>query len=277
MTLSIRMLPALCAIAIVSTAIAAAAPAAARDVPLVSEAARPPTRIEYVVVNTYPHDRAAFTQGLIFRDGHLFESTGLNGRSSLRKVELETGKVVQRHDLDPVYFAEGLTDWGNRLVQITWQSQTGFVYDLATFKQQRTFGYTGEGWGLARDGKRLIMSDGSATLRFLDPESFAETGRLEVTYQGQPLRQLNELEVVRDELFANVWGTPHIVIIDLTSGRVSGQVDLSQLLGTDDRTPAVDVLNGIAWDAGKDRLFVTGKLWPKLFEIRLQRTVADTP
>ena len=242
-----------------------------------SEAARPPTRIAHVVVNTYPHDRGAFTQGLVFRDGHLYESTGLNGRSSLRKVELETGKVLQQHDVDPAYFAEGLTDWNNRLIQITWQSQTGFVYDLETFKPQRTFTYAGEGWGLTHDGKRLIMSDGSATLRFLDPKTFSETGRLAVTYQGQPLAQLNELEMVKGELFANVWGTPHVVVIDLASGRVTGQIDFSQLLGVADRTPPVDVLNGIAWDARNERLFVTGKLWPKLFEVRLTRPAAANP
>lgn len=251
-------------------ALCAALPASAVDAPLMSEAARPPTVFEYTVVNTFPHDREAFTQGLIVRDGVLFESTGLNGRSSLRKVELVTGKVLQKQDVDQKYFAEGLTALGNQLIQITWQSQTGFVYDLGSFKQQRIFAYTGEGWGITHDGKRLVMSDGSANLRFLDPKTFAETGHVEVTYQGKPLSQLNELEFVKGQVFANVWGTPHVVIIDPLSGRVTGQIDFSQLLSAADRTPAVDVLNGIAYDARHDRLFVTGKLWPKLFEVRLK-------
>ncbi len=260
----------------ICAALGAIAPAVALDAPLMSEAARPPTRIGHVVVNVFPHDRGAFTQGLVFRDGHLYESTGLNGRSSVRKVELETGKVVRQHDVDAKYFAEGLTDWNDRLIQITWQAQTGFVYDLDTFKPQRTFSYTGEGWGITHDGKRLIMSDGSATLRFLDPRTFAETGNLTVTYQGQPLARLNELEMVDGELFANVWATPHVVVIDLASGRVTGQIDFSQLLSAADLTPPVDVLNGIAWDAAGKRLFVTGKLWPKLFEVRLLRANGPT-
>lgn len=248
--------------------LALAAPAFAQ---LVMESARPPVRIGYTVVNTFPHDRGAFTQGLIHRDGFLYESTGLNGRSSLRKVELETGKVVQQVDVDQQHFAEGLTDWGNRLVQITWQTQTGFVYDLKTLKLEKTFSFPGEGWGLARDDRHLILSDGSATLRFLDPKTFAEVRRVEVTYQGKPLAQINELEMVEGELFANVWGTEVIVVIDPASGRVTGQIDLTGLLPASDRKPPVDVLNGIAWDAKRKRLFVTGKLWPKLFELRLER------
>ena len=223
------------------------------------------------VVKVYPHDRGAFTQGLIFRDGHLYESTGLNGQSSLRKVELATGKVLQRHDVDPQHFAEGLTDWRDRLIQLTWRTQTGFVYGLADLKQQRSFGYAGEGWGLTHDGKRLIMSDGTATLRFLDPETFAETGRVEVRVNGRPLNGLNELEFVKGQVFANVWPTDHIVMIDPASGEVTGQMELVGLLTEDDRKPPVDVLNGIAYDAKGDRLFVTGKWWPKLFEIRLER------
>ncbi len=238
---------------------------------LVVESARPPARIGYSVVNSFPHDRGAFTQGLIYRDGFLYESTGLNGRSSLRKVELATGKVLQQVDVDPAHFAEGLTDWKNRLVQITWQTQTGFVYDLETFKLEKTFAFPGEGWGLAHDGKHLILSDGSATLRFLDPKTYAEVRRVEVRYEGKPLAQLNELEMVGDELFANVWGTNFLVVIDPASGRVTGQVDLAGLLPEADRKPPIDVLNGIAWDAAGKRLFVTGKLWPKVFELRLDR------
>lgn len=250
-------------------------PAFALDTTAGSALARPPEKIAYTVVNTYPHDREAFTQGLVYRDGHLYESTGLNGRSSLREVELSTGKVLRKHDLEAKYFAEGLAEVGDRLVQLTWQSQIGFVYDRKTFKLERTFNYIGEGWGLVQDGKRLILSDGSATLRFLDAATFAETGKLDVTYQGQPMRQLNELEMVKGQLFANVWGTPFIVVIDPASGRVTGQIDCTTLLGPQDRTQPVDVLNGIAWDAKKERLFVTGKLWPKLFELRLHPLSAD--
>ncbi len=238
----------------------------AQDAPLV---ARPAQVYDVEVVATYPHDRGAFTQGLLWRDGALYESTGLNGRSSVRKVELETGKVLRRHDVDARHFAEGLTDWGDRLIQITWQTGTGFVYDLATFKQVSTFTYVGEGWGLARDDKRIIMSDGSDQLRFLDPKTLAETGRLPVTFNGTPVRGLNELEVVKGEIYANVWGDNHIVMIDPKSGRVTGLADLGPLAQRIDRSQPVDVLNGIAWDAKKDRLFVTGKLWPNLFEIRL--------
>jgi glutaminyl-peptide cyclotransferase len=245
---------------------------AASDVPLVTEAARPPAVLEYEIVNTYPHDRGAFTQGLIFRDGFLYESTGLNGRSSLRKVVLESGEVVQRENVATEYFAEGLTDWKHSLVQITWQSRRGIVYDLKTFKPTSGFTYAGEGWGITHDSKRLIMSDGTSTLRFLDPKTFAQIGTLEVTYQGEPLANLNELEYVRGRIFANVWQSNSIVVIDPLNGRVIAQIDLPGLLSTADRSPGVDVLNGIAYDAKHDRLFVTGKLWPKLFEIRPRST-----
>jgi glutamine cyclotransferase len=223
----------------------------------------------YEVVHAYPHDREAFTQGLIYRDGFLFESTGLHGRSSLRKVRLETGEVVQRLAVPAQYFAEGLADWGRTLVQLTWQSQVGFVYDAKTFKRMSTFPYTGEGWGLARDAQRLVMSDGTATLRWLDPATFKETARLTVTDRGAPVANLNELEVVKGEIYANVWGSDRIAVIDPGSGRVTGWIDLSGLLTAAERA-SVDVLNGIAFDAVRDRLFVTGKLYPKLFEIRLK-------
>ncbi|SFN04799.1 glutaminyl-peptide cyclotransferase [Dokdonella immobilis] len=247
------------------------------DVPLVTEAARPPAVLEYEIVNTYPHDRGAFTQGLIFRDGFLYESTGLNGRSSLRKVVLESGEVVQRENVATEYFAEGLTDWKHSLIQITWQSKRGIVYDLKTFKPTSGFSYTGEGWGITHDSKRLIMSDGTSTLRLLDPKTFAQIGTLEVTYQGKPLANLNELEYVRGRIFANVWQSNSIVVIDPLNGRVIAQIDLPGLLSTADRGPGVDVLNGIAYDARHDRLFVTGKLWPKLFELRLKPTALLAP
>jgi glutaminyl-peptide cyclotransferase len=223
----------------------------------------------YEVVHTYPHDPGAFTQGLVFVDGVLYESTGLNGHSSLRKVKLETGEVLQRREVDAQYFAEGLTEWRGTLIQITWQTHVGFVYDLATFAPKRTFNYTGEGWGLTHDRTRLIMSDGTSSLRFLDPVTLAETGRVTVTDRGQPVTRLNELEVVNDEIFANVWGTDSVVRIAPATGRVTGWIDFTGLLPSADRTPSTDVLNGIAYDAKGDRLFVTGKQWPKLFEVRL--------
>jgi glutaminyl-peptide cyclotransferase len=230
-----------------------------------------PVRVGYRVVNVYPHDPEAFTQGLVFRDGDLFESTGQYGRSSLRRVRLESGEVIQERRLERRYFGEGLTDWDSRLIQLTWQENAAFVYDLETFALLRTFRYRGEGWGLTHDGRRLVMSDGTSELRFLDPETFVESGRLRVTERGRPLPYLNELEMVRGELLANVWGSDDIFIIDLESGHVTGRVDLSNLLPPADRAGRVDVLNGIAYDAEGDRLFVTGKLWPKLFEIRLVR------
>lgn len=223
----------------------------------------------YRVVRVYPHDPQAFTQGLIFRDGFLFESIGLNGHSSLRKVRLETGEVVQAHDLDAQHFAEGLTDWGGRLIQLTWQSGVGFLYDMATFKTTGTFAYAGEGWGLTHDGDRLILSDGSPILRFLDPATLRETGRVTVRDNGGPVYRLNELEFVRGEIYANVWHTDRIARISPQSGEVTGWIDLQGLLPEADRTSPEAVLNGIAYDAGGDRLFVTGKLWPKLFEVRV--------
>jgi glutamine cyclotransferase len=224
----------------------------------------------YEVVNSYPHDTGAFTQGLLLRDGFIYESTGLEGQSSLRKVVLETGAVIQQRSVAAEHFAEGMVDWGDRLIQLTWRSKQGFVYDLATFEPTRVFGYDGEGWGLARDDTRLIMSDGTSTLRFLDPETLTESGRIDVTFDGQPLPQLNELEYVKGEVYANVWPTDFIAIIDPETGRTTGRVDLRGLLPADERKRPVDVLNGIAYDATKDRLFVTGKLWPWLYEIRLK-------
>jgi glutaminyl-peptide cyclotransferase len=224
----------------------------------------------FEVVNVYPHDREAFTQGLLFRDGVLYESTGLNGRSSLRKVQLETGKVLQRIDVESRYFAEGLTDWNTRLIQLTWNTNVGFVYDLTSFKRTQTFSYTGEGWGLTRDDRRLIMSDGTSTLRFLDPQSLAVTGQVQVVDGGTGVRDLNELEFIDGEVYANVWLTDRIAVIAPSTGRVSAWINLAGLI--DRRTLSGDaVLNGIAYDAQRKRLFVTGKLWPSLFEIRVRR------
>lgn len=228
-----------------------------------------PTRYSYTVVNTYPHDPKAFTQGLLFRDGVLFESTGLHGQSSVRRVRLETGEVLQRTAVDEQYFAEGLVDWKNTLVQLTWQSNIGFVYDLETFKLARRFSYPGEGWGLAKDETRLIMSDGTSTLRFLHPDTLEETGRLNVTERGFPVNALNELEMVKGELYSNVWQTDEVVIISPETGYVTGRIDFSGLRSRLDRSQPVDVFNGIAYDSEGDRLFVTGKLWPVLFEVRV--------
>jgi glutamine cyclotransferase len=224
----------------------------------------------YEVVRTYPHDALAFTQGLFFLNGFLYESTGLEGRSSLRKVRLEDGSVLQKYDLPRQYFGEGIVQWQDRLIGLTYRSQTGFVYDLGTFKPLRQFKYAGEGWGLTHDGKRLIMSDGTSELRFWDPDTLRETGRIKVTHEGRPVGSLNELEWVKGEILANVWQTDRIVRIDPKSGRVLGWIDLTGLLKPAERIEGyTDVLNGIAYDANRGRLFVTGKRWPKLFEIRV--------
>jgi glutaminyl-peptide cyclotransferase len=226
----------------------------------------------YQVVRSYPHDRDAFTQGLIFRDGVFYEGTGLNGRSGIRKVRLETGEVLQVQPLAEQYFGEGITDWKGQILQITWRSEVGFVYDMQTFTQTKRWTYTGEGWGLTHDGSRLIMSDGSAQLRFLDPDALKETGRVTVRDDNGPVERLNELEYVKGEIFANVWTTDRIVRISPKDGRVTGWIDLAGLLTPAERTEVQrggGVLNGIAYDAAGDRLFVTGKLWPRVFEIRL--------
>jgi glutaminyl-peptide cyclotransferase len=224
----------------------------------------------YTVVHVYPHDADAFTQGLIFRDGNLYESTGLVGKSSLRRVALTTGRVLKEIAVPGPYFAEGLTDQGAQLVQLTWVSHLGFVYDLSTFRKQNEFRYPGEGWGLTHDARHLIMSDGSDTLRYLDRGTFRTVRKLQVRDAGQPVTNLNELEYIHDEIFANVWQTDLIARISPLTGRVNSWVDLSGLLPVSDRTPETDVLNGIAYDAKDNRIFVTGKRWPKLFEIRIK-------
>ena len=226
----------------------------------------------YDIVHTYPHDPSAFTEGLFYLNGFLYESTGLEQHSSIRKVRIETGEVVQRLDIPPQYFGEGIVNWHRHLISLTWKSHVGFVFDLATFKLQRQFPYEGEGWALTRDDKQLIMSDGTSELRFLNPETLKETGRIQVTLEGKPLRDVNELEWVKGEIYANVWQTNWMVRIDPGSGRVVGLVNLSGLLKPSDIVNGqTDVLNGIAYDAKRGRLFVTGKNWPKLFEIRLRK------
>lgn len=220
----------------------------------------------YKVVKAYPHDPQAFTQGLIFLDGFLYEGTGLNGRSGLRKVNLETGKVVQQKPIEEQYFGEGITDWGNDLVQITWQSGVGWVYDRATFQRKKQFKYGGEGWGITHDSKRLIMSDGSPVLRFLDPVTQAETGRIVVLDGRRPIANLNELEYVKGEIWANIWQTYRIARISPQTGQVLGWIDFSGII---QESGDMDVMNGIAYDAKRDRLFVTGKLWPKIFQVKV--------
>lgn len=234
-------------------------------------AAAPHVSIDsYEVVHTYPHDSNAFTQGLVFVDGHLYESTGRQGHSSVRMVDLATGWVLKEYDLPKQYFGEGLTDWGDTLVQLTWTSGVAFVYDRSTFTVRHTFHYTGEGWGLTHDSTALILSDGSATLRFLDPNSFREIRKLKVRDEdNRPVSNLNELEYVRGEIYANIWHEDRIARISPKTGRVLGWIDLSGLLKSDEVSDPEAVLNGIAYEAKSDRLFVTGKLWPKLFEIKI--------
>jgi glutamine cyclotransferase len=223
----------------------------------------------YTVVRRYPHDPMAFTQGLQYVDGVLYEGTGLNGRSSIRKVRLDTGQVLQQRDLGPEHFGEGITVWKSRLIELTWRSEVAFVYDVRTFEPMRTFRYTGEGWGLTHDATSLIMSDGSSSLRVLDPETFVERRRIEVTEAGTPVPYLNELEYVNGEVLANVWRTDMIARIEPATGRIVGWIDLAGLLTPAERRQT-DVLNGIAWDEAGRRLFVTGKLWPAVFEIALR-------
>jgi glutamine cyclotransferase len=224
----------------------------------------------YQVVHTYPHDPKAFTQGLIYVDGHLYESTGLNGRSSLRLVDLSTGSVLQNHALPSDLFGEGLTDWSSTLIQLTWTSHKALIYDRFSFRQINTLSYDGEGWGLTHDSKELILSDGTSTLRFLDPASLRMTRRLKVVdVSGKAVENLNELEYVRGEIYANIWQTDEIIRISPTSGKVLGHVDLGGIIDKRELNGNGAVLNGIAYDAASDRLFVTGKLWPKLFEIKI--------
>lgn len=226
-----------------------------------------PPVYRYRIVNTFPHDRNAFTQGLEFHNGYLYESTGLNGQSSLRKVELRTGRVLQIHRLPQEYFAEGITLFGNRIYQLTWQNGVCFVYNLNNFRQETQFRYYGEGWGLTNDGKYLIMSDGSETITFRDPETFAEVRKITVRAQGKPVKNLNELEYIDGEIWANIWYSDMIARIDPQTGIVKAWVDMEGLPVPN--RGSEEVLNGIAYDRQNKRIFVTGKNWSKLFEIEL--------
>jgi glutaminyl-peptide cyclotransferase len=225
----------------------------------------------YEVVHVYPHDPEAFTEGLFYLNGFLYESTGLEGHSSIRKVRLQTGEVLARRDIPGQYFGEGIVNWGSRLIELTWRSHVGFVYDLKTFKPLKDFHYEGEGWALTQDGTQIYMSDGTSNLRILNPTTLLPAGMIPVTLDGRPVERLNELEWVKGEIFANVWQTNGILRIDPRDGHVVGIVDLRGLLPAEDVVAGkTDVLNGIAYDVQGDRLFVTGKDWPKLFEIRLK-------
>jgi glutamine cyclotransferase len=226
----------------------------------------------YVVKHTYPHDPHAFTQGLFYKDGFLYESTGLNGQSSLRKVELATGKVLQKKDLASAFFGEGIAEAGGDIVCLTWTNHVGFVFDAKTFDEKRRFEYEGEGWGLTSDGRHVYMSDGSASIRVLNPKTLEEERRIHVTAGGAPVDRLNELEWIDGQIYANVWGRDVIAQIDPSTGRVAGWIDLAGLIDPAERGSSQNaVLNGIAYDAKHHRLFVTGKLWPKLFEIEITK------
>jgi glutamine cyclotransferase len=253
---------------VLAAALAGAAAGPAPPVPADPSIA-PARQLRWEVVGSYPHDPGAFLQGLVWHDGGFFESTGLLRQSTLRRVEWPSGRVVRRVDLPPDVFGEGLARVGNRLIQLTWRSGRAFVYDLATLRLLQEFRYEGEGWGLAFDGVSLVQSDGSDVLTYRDPERFTPTRRLPVTWNGRPLQHLNELEVVDGQVWANVWYTDYIVQIDPASGRVSSFLDLTGLLPPSQRHRDA-VLNGIAHDPATRRVFVSGKLWPRVFEIRIR-------
>lgn len=261
-----------CVIALATLTISSTKPAGGSPAPQQGLGVPVPVRrpvYSYQVINAWPHDPQAFTQGLVYHEGFLFESTGLFGSSSIRKVALETGQVLTKVNVASQYFAEGLAIFGDRAIQLTWQNQLGFVYQLANFQPLQSFSYTGEGWGLTQDGQSLIMSDGTNRIRFLDPQTFQVRRTIEVKDGASLVTRLNELEYIEGEIFANIWLTDKIVRISPDSGKVNSTIDLTGLLQPPDRTGSVDVLNGIAFDPGARRLFVTGKLWPKLFEIKL--------
>jgi len=222
------------------------------------------------VIHIYPHDPDAFTQGLTFYNGHIYEGTGLYGHSTLRKVELKTGRILKKHPMSSEYFGEGITICQNRLIQLTWQSHTGFIYDTQSFRLLGTFSYPTEGWGITCDGKNLIMSDGTSILRFLDPRKFTIVKKIKVRDRGKDVPHINELEYVKGEIYANIWDTGYIARISQQTGEVLGWIDFRGLYQFVSKGIKVDVMNGIAYDSKNDRLFVTGKLWPNIFEIRVE-------
>ena len=231
----------------------------------------------YTVVDRWPHDPSAFTEGLVYKDGLLYESAGRNGSSSLRIVDLKTGEIKSKVDLADQYFAEGIALLNGKIFQLTWKNQQGFIYDQNSLELLGEFGYAGEGWGLTDDGHSLIMSNGTNSLLFLNPETFAIEKTINVFEDDKPLVDLNELEYVNGEIFANIWHTDKIVRIDPRSGEILGWIDLTGLFPVEERSEKEAVLNGIAYDPTQDRLFVTGKLWPELFEIKLEETYRSRP
>ncbi|MBS0331604.1 MAG: glutaminyl-peptide cyclotransferase [Proteobacteria bacterium] len=251
-----------------STVLAGLAIAAALPIPAPALAAVPVGGIE--VRHVYPHDPGAFTEGLFYLNGDLFESTGIQGQSNVRRVRLSDGAVLQQRAIDPELFGEGIVNWGSEIVSLTWRDHIGYRWDRKTLTQKKAFHYPGEGWALTQDGKHLIMSDGTAFLRVLDPMSFKALRRIKVTADGAPVDQLNELEWVKGEILANIWQTSRIARIDPATGHVKAWIDLSSLPETQGAGVNSDaVANGIAYDAAHDRLFVTGKNWPHLYEVRL--------
>ena len=231
----------------------------------------PAAKYGYQILNIFPHDSNAFTQGLILVDGKLLESTGQEGTSSLRNVELQTGKVLKKIDVPPPYFAEGIAVLNGKVYQLTWQHNVGFIYDLQTLERAGQFDYQGEGWGLTTDGQSLIVSDGSNKLKFLDPASFRVTKTISVVDGATPVQQLNELEFVKGEIYANVWHSDRVAVIDPQTGRVKAWIDLTGLMPEGELRDEEAVLNGIAYDQANDKFYVTGKLWPRLFEIKVKR------
>jgi glutaminyl-peptide cyclotransferase len=257
-----------------STAVAPDAPRTSLSAPVNRQEIIPAERLKVEVLSTRPHDRNAFTQGLFLFEGSLYESTGLYGRSSVRQVEPTTGTVLREQALAPEYFGEGMTNVGEQLIQITWQEGFAPKYDIRTFQPQGSFNYSGEGWGICYDGSQLVMSDGSSNLFFRNPDTFDVIGQVSVTLDGRSVAQLNELECVGDQVYANVWQTDNIVRIDKQTGRVTALINAAGLLNPEDMatrndvSARPDVLNGIAYDVETDTFLITGKLWPKLFQVR---------
>jgi glutamine cyclotransferase len=227
-----------------------------------------PTEYSYKIINVYPHDESAFTEGLLIDDGFLYESTGIYGNSSLRRIDLETGEILRLYSLPTQYFGEGVTIVGNKIVQLTWLSETGFVYNKETFDLLQDFTYSTEGWGITYDGSKLIMSDGTSTLHFLDPDTFQETGEINVSFDNSAVEDLNELEYVQGRIYANIWHEEKIAIINPQTGEVEAWINMNGIQNMENRD-SEDVLNGIAYDPQSERLFVTGKRWPQLYEIEL--------
>lgn len=229
---------------------------------------KPVKEYDWRVVRIFPHDSTAFTQGLIFRDGYLYESTGRKGQSEIRKIDLETGEILQRKPLEDDYFGEGLTAWNDKLIQLTLSSGIGFIYDIHTFEREQTFKIVGDAWGLTSNGEELIMSDGSSTLWFLNPVTFRVVRQVTVQQNGKPVSKLNELEMIDGKIFANRLFSDEILIINAVDGEVTGRIDLERLVTSVESNHSVSVLNGIAYDSPNKRIFITGKLWPNMFEIK---------